>query len=77
MTTIERFQRLQVELVRAGFATELQARPSRDKAVLAMYVELQAQTANSIEMLDALAGGHGFSYTAGENSRAAIVLAGE
>lgn len=76
MTTIERFQRLQVELVRAGFATELQARPNGGKAVLAMYVELRDQQAAGIEKLDALASGHGFSYTVGDESRAAITPLG-
>lgn len=75
MTTIERFQRLQIELVRAGFATELLARPNRDDAVLSMFVELEARTAEDIERLDVLAGGAGFSYTVGESSRAAITLA--
>lgn len=77
MTTIERFQRLQVELVRAGFATELLARPNGEKAVVSMFVELKSQTGDDIEKLDALASGHGFSYTIADNSRAALTPASE
>ena len=40
-TTIERFQNLQVELVRTGFATELLARPDGDKAKVSMFVDLE------------------------------------
>jgi hypothetical protein len=77
VTTIERFQTLQVELVRAGFATELFARPDRDQAKVSMFIELEKQTAGDMEQLDALAGTFGFTYTVGENSRAALSLAGE
>jgi hypothetical protein len=74
-TTIERFQNLQVELVRTGFATELLARPDGDKAKVSMFVDLEHRTANDIENLDRLAGTLGFSYTVQDNSRAALRLA--
>ena len=78
MTNIERFQNVQVELVRAGFATELTARPNgNDEATVSLFVELLKQTGDDIENLDALAGVHGFSYTIQEGSRAALTLAGE
>jgi hypothetical protein len=77
MTTIERFQELQVELVRAGFATELTAHPDGDQAKVAMTVELQKQTADHLEQLEQLAGLRGFTFTVGESSRAAITLAAE
>ena len=75
MTTIERFQNLQVELVRAGFSTELQARPDGDQAKVSMFIDLKHRTADEIENLDRLAGTQGFSYTVQENSRAALTLA--
>jgi hypothetical protein len=77
MTTIERFQTLQVELVRAGFATELHAKPDGDQAKVAMFIDLEHQKADDMEHLDQLAGTYGFTYTVGENSRAALSLAGE
>ena len=49
MTTIERFQNLQVELVRAGFSTELHARPDGDQAKVSMFIDLEHRTANDIE----------------------------
>ncbi|HEY4348188.1 MAG TPA: hypothetical protein VGM80_11415 [Gaiellaceae bacterium] len=77
MTTIERFQRLQVELVRAGFDTNLQAHPSGEKAKVGMVVDLRKHAAADIEKLDALTSTHGFSYAVGEDSLAGIKLAGE
>jgi len=77
MTTIERFQELQVELVRAGFSTELHARPDGDQAAVAMFVELHRQTADQLEQLEQLTGYRGFTFTVQENSRAAITLAAE
>jgi hypothetical protein len=77
-STIERFQRVQVELVRAGFATEFLARPNwrnREEATLTMFVDLKDHKAEQIEELDALATQHGFSYTMQDDSRAALVLA--
>jgi hypothetical protein len=79
MITIERFQNLQVELVRAGFATEFYARPkgrTSDQATLTMFVDLTDHNAKQIEGLDALASVHGFSYTVQDDSRAALTLAG-
>jgi hypothetical protein len=73
-TTIERFQNLQVELVRTGFTTELLARPDGDKATVSMFVDLEHRTANDIENLDRLAGTLGFSYTVQDSSRAALTL---
>ncbi len=78
MNTMERFQKLQVELVRAGFPTEFLARPNGrngDQATLTLFVDLKDRKAEHIESLDALAGLHGFSYTVGDDSRAALVLA--
>jgi hypothetical protein len=75
MTTIERFHNLQVELVRAGFSTELLARSDGDQAKVSMFIDLQNQTADDIENLDRLTGTQGFSYTVQENSRAALTLA--
>jgi hypothetical protein len=80
MTNIERFQRLQIELVRAGFATELHARPTGDKAEVMMYVDLHDQLGggvehSGIEKLGALTAGHGFAYSIGDDSRATIALA--
>ena len=80
MNTMERFQKLQIELVRAGFATEFLARPAgRDtnEASLAMLVDLKDHKAEQIESLDALAGLHGFSYTVRDDSRAALSPAEE
>ena len=75
MTNIERFQKLQIELVRAGFGTEFHAEPNGDKATLAMYIDLKKQKAADVEKLDTLTSGHGFSYVIEEDSRAAITLA--
>jgi hypothetical protein len=75
MTTMERFQNLQVELVRAGFSTELLARPDGDQAKISMFIDLEHRTASEIETLDRLTGGQGFSYTVQENSRAALTVA--
>ena len=78
MNTMERFQKLQVELVRAGFATEFLARPAgRDanQATLTMFVDLKDHKAEHVESLDALAGLHGFSYTVRDDSRAALTPA--
>jgi hypothetical protein len=75
MTPIERFQKLQVELVRAGFDTDLHAEADRGNAVIAMYVELKHQTTDDIERLNELTGTHGFSCVIGDNSRAGITLA--
>jgi hypothetical protein len=75
---MERFQALQVELVRAGFATELLARPAGrngDEAMLTMFVDLKDHNAEQIESLDALAELHGFSYTVRDDSRAALTPA--
>ncbi len=76
MTNIERFQKLQVELVRAGFETDLLAKPDGDEAVIGMTVDLRKHAADDVEKLDALTSGHGFSYTIGEDSYAGVVLAG-
>jgi hypothetical protein len=77
MNTIERFQRIQVELVRAGFATEFLARPNGEQATLTMLVDLESKSAQDIENLDLLTGTYGFSYTVQDDSRAALVLAGD
>jgi hypothetical protein len=75
MTTIERFQELQVELVRAGFATDLSARADgAEQAKVAMFVELHRQTAEQLEQLEQLTSARGFSFTVQENSRAAVTL---
>jgi membrane protein len=79
-TNIERFQKLQVELVRAGFETMLHAEPNGDKAILSLQVDLARHKGGgaengSIEQFDALTSGHGFAYTIGKDSRAAITLA--
>jgi hypothetical protein len=75
MTPIEQFQNLQVELVRAGFDTDLRAEADHGEAVIAMFVELKEQTTADIERLNELTGTHGFSCVIGEDSRAAIKLA--
>jgi hypothetical protein len=77
MTTIERFQKLQVELVRAGFDTQLNAHPNGEKAKVSMTVDLRKHAAGDIEKLDELTGTHGFSYGIGEDSLAGIMLARE
>ena len=74
MTTIERFQNLQVELVRAGFGTDFQTRPNGGHALLELYVVLKDRTAENIEYLDQLVAGHGFAYTVTDDSRAALTL---
>ena len=74
MTPIERFQKLQVELVRAGFDTNLHAEADHGEAVIAMLVELKQQTTVDIERLNELTGTHGFSCVIGDDSRAAITL---
>jgi hypothetical protein len=74
VTNFERFQNLQVELVRAGFESYLHAQPKGDEALVSLHVELREQTADRVETLDALASNHGFSYKIVENSRAAISL---
>jgi hypothetical protein len=76
MTTIERFQTLQVELVRAGFGTELLTRPNGGHARLELFVDLKDRTAENIEYLDQLVAGHGFGYTVRDDSRAALSPAG-
>ena len=75
MTNIERFQKLQVELVRAGFDTELRSVTDRGNAVLTMYVEPRQQMAADVEKLDAQIGTLGFRCVIGDDSRAAITLA--
>ena len=78
MNTMVRFQKLQVELVRAGFATEFLARPAGrngEEAMLTMFVDLKDQNAEHIESIDALARLHGFSYTVRDDSRAALTPA--
>ena len=75
MTNIERFQKLQVELVRAGFDTDLRAKPDGEQAVIAMSVDLRKHEAVDVEQLDSLTSRHGFSYTIGEDSYAGVVLA--
>jgi hypothetical protein len=77
MTTIERFQELQVELVRAGFVTELSARPDGDQAKVAMFVELQHESADHLQQLEQLSGARGFTFRVQEGSRAAVTLAAE
>jgi len=73
MTTVERFQSLQVELIRAGFPTEFTTRPNGgDKATLTMFVDLKDKPAEKIEELDQLAATYGFSYTLQDDSRAAL-----
>jgi hypothetical protein len=42
-----------------------------------MVVDLRKHASNDIERLDALAGVHGFSYQVGEDSLAAVTLAGD
>ena len=77
MTNIERFQKLQVELVRAGFGTDLRAHPRGEKASISMSVDLTRHASTDIERLDQLASQHGFTYKVGEDSHAGIVLAGD
>ncbi len=77
MTNIERFQKLQVELVRAGFDTQLNAHPNGDKAKVSLTVDLRKHAAGDIERLDALTGTDGFSYGIGEDSLAGITLAND
>ncbi len=74
MTTIERFQNLQVELVRAGFGTDFMTRPNGGHATLSLYVVLKDRTADNVEYLDQLVAGHGFAYTITDDSRAALSL---
>jgi hypothetical protein len=76
MTTIERFQNLQVELVRAGFATDFATRPDGGKATLELFVDLKNRTAENVEYLDQLVAGHGFAYTVRNDSRAALAPTG-
>jgi hypothetical protein len=77
MTNIERFQQLQVELVRAGFDTQLHAHPNGDKAKIAMVVDLRKHASADIEKLDALTTAHGFTYAIGEDSLAGVKLVGD
>ena len=72
MTTIERFQSLQVELVRAGFGTDFVTRPNGGHATLELFVDLKNRTAENVEYLDQLVAGHGFAYTVRDDSRAAL-----
>jgi hypothetical protein len=74
ITVIERFQQLQVELVRAGFATVLSARPEHEQALVEMRVDLRGQTAAALERLDALALAGGFAFTVGKDSDAMLTL---
>jgi hypothetical protein len=74
VTNFERFQTLQVELVRAGFDTLLSARPSGDRAVIELSVNLERTGAETVEKLDVLVGEHGFSFTIGPDSRASLTL---
>ncbi len=76
MTTIERFQNLQVELVRAGFATDFMTRPDGGKATLELFVDLKNRTVENVEYLDQLVAGHGFAYTVQNDSRAALAPTG-
>jgi hypothetical protein len=75
MTTIERFQRLQIELARVGLPTALHADPNSEGVTVSMFVDLKMKGAGSVEDLDVLAVDHGFSYVIAEDSRAAITLA--
>jgi hypothetical protein len=76
MTTMERFQALQVELVRAGFGTDFTTRPDGTNAKLELYVDLKNRTAENVEYLDQLVAGHGFVYTVQDDSRAALSPSG-
>ena len=56
--------------MRAGFETDLKAKPDGDDAVIGMTVDLRKHAADDVERLDVLTSGHGFSYTIGEDSYA-------
>jgi hypothetical protein len=77
MTNFERFQAFQVELVRAGFGTTLEARPSGSGATIALLVDLERKDAETVERLDQLAAQHGFSFKLDAESRAALTLLDE
>ncbi len=74
MTTIERFQSLQIELVRAGFGTDFTTRPNGGHALLELFVVLKDRTAENVEYLDQLVAAHGFAYTITDDSRAAVTI---
>ncbi len=81
MTTIERFQDLQIELVRAGFDTQLHAKPDGENALVSLTLDLRRQAGGAneetgIPELDRLTSKGGFSYVVGENSLATVALAG-
>ena len=80
MTTIEMFQSLQIELVRSGFATRLDAKPDGDEALVSLTLDLRSHSGGAtsgagIAELDELTAANGFSYVIGENSLATVTLA--
>jgi len=72
---VEGFQQLQLELLRAGFETELQAEPGDDAVVVVLFVELGGHTAAEIETLLALGASRGFLSRIEAGGRAAITSA--
>jgi len=78
MTHVERFQAFQVELVRAGFDTELHIRPDgKGAAKVALFVDLEKRSGEVIGELSTLGSRHGFSFELGAESRAAMTLPDE
>jgi hypothetical protein len=76
VSELERFQDLQVKLVVAGFDTTLKARRERDEAVFSLTVALhQEQTPEVMAKLTEIIGGHGFAFTA-ENETVEITALG-
>jgi hypothetical protein len=65
VSELERFQDLQVKLVVAGFDTTLKARREGDEAVVSLTVALHhEQTPELMAKLTEIIGGHGFAFTA-------------
>jgi hypothetical protein len=72
MNDLERFQDLQVRLVEGGFDTTLKARRDGNEAVFSLTVALHhEQTPELMAKLTQIVSGHGFAFTA-ENETIAI-----
>lgn len=78
MTNVPRFQAFQVEVVRAGFVTDLHIRPDgKGAAKVVLFVDLEKRSGELIGELYALASQHGFSFELDSESRAAMTLPDE
>jgi hypothetical protein len=77
MTIVERFQAFQVEVVRAGFETDLHIRADGKMAAGSYFVDLGKRSGEAVGELCALGSRYGFSFELDAESRAAMTLPDE